>query len=346
MVGGKSVSLLAKWTPSENTSSKETVAQAYKFRKFLGWTSKKYRKTLSALRKYIDVVEVKMCANQWNDIDFSKVPSKASLTYRKTFEKRAGDSYKEFLTKVESGEAKINAATLYPYDVLRTLVESGKSETSIRAADLQWRSLPNFVEGDGKGLVIADTSGSMYGLPLYVAVSLAIYFSERNNGPFKDVFLTFSNYPLFHRLVGNNLLEKWNNLDQSGWDMNTNLQEALDLVLNTAVQNHVEQKDLPTVLLVISDMEFDRGNQANDKTNYELAKEKFKAAGYRIPNIVWWQVNSHQNNCPVKATDSGVAVVSGSHPSILKQIGATSFLTPRSLMLKTITDKRYDSVII
>jgi hypothetical protein len=287
-----------------------------------------------------------MCAHDWANINFEQVPSKASLNYRKAFEKRAGDFYKEYLSKVEKGEAKINAGALYPYDILRTLVENQQSPTSVKAADLQWKALPNYVEGDGKGLVIADTSGSMHGLPLYVAVSLAIYFAERNNGPFKDVFMTFSNTPCFHRLVGNNLLEKYKNLDDSGWDMNTNLQASLDLILKTAKENRVAQKDLPRVLFIISDMQFDAADSRNDKTNYEVMKAKFKHAGYDMPNIVWWQVNSSQNNVPVKVTDSGVAIVSGSHPSILKQICSTSFLTPLGLMLKAITDKRYDAVVV
>lgn len=346
MKSEKNVSLLAKWLKSENTSSQESRALATKFRESLNWNSKKYRKTLSQLRKYIDIVETKMCAKQWDDINFEKVPSKASLNYRKAFEKRAGDSYKEYLSKVEKGEAKIHAGTLYPYDILRAVLESRSSGTSVKAADLQWKALPNYVEGDGKGLVIADTSGSMHGLPLYVAVSLAMYFAERNNGPFKDVFMTFSNTPTFHRIVGNNILEKYNNLDQNGWDMNTNLQASLDLILKTAIANKVAQKDLPSVLFIISDMQFDPASSSNDKTNYELAKVKFERAGYRIPNMVWWQVNSTQNNVPVKVTDSGVAMVSGSHPSILKQICSTSFLTPLGLMMKAITDKRYDSVVV
>lgn len=346
MKGEKNVSLLAKWLKSENTSSQESRALATKFRESLGWNSKKYRKTLSQLRKYIDIVEAKMCAKKWDDINFEQVPSKASLNYRKAFEKRAGDCYKEYLSKVEKGEAKIHAATLYPYDILRAVLESRSTATSVKAADLQWKALPNYVEGDGKGLVIADTSGSMHGLPLYVAVSLAIYFAERNNGPFKDVFMTFSNTPAFHRIVGNNILEKYNNLDQNGWDMNTNLQSSLDLILKTAVANKVAQKDMPSVLFIISDMQFDPASSSNDKTNYELAKVKFERAGYRIPNMVWWQVNSTQNNVPVKVTDSGVAMVSGSHPSILKQICSTSFLTPLGLMMKAITDKRYDSVVV
>ncbi len=346
MKAEKSVSLLAKWLKSENTSSKESRHFATQFRKALGWNSKKYRKTLSQLRDYINVVEVKMCANQWNSIDFEKVPSKATSNYKKAFEKKAGESYKNYLSRVEKGEAVIHSDTLYPYDILRDVVENGQTPTSLKTADLQWKALPNFIEGDGKGLVIADTSGSMHGLPLYVAVSLAIYFAERNNGPFKDVFLTFSNHPAFHRLVGNNICEKWNNLDRTGWDMNTNLQASFDLILQTAIQNRVAQKDMPTTLLVVSDMQFDVGNDSNNKTNFEIMKEKFKNAGYNLPNVVWWQVNSRKDNVPIKFNDMGVALVSGSHPSILKQICTSQFLTPVGLMMKAITDKRYDAVVI
>lgn len=346
MEDGKSVSLLAKWLKSENTSSKESVAQARKFRKFLGWNSKKYRKTLSKLRNHIDVVEVKMCAGQWDEINFEQVPSKATLNYRKAFEKQAKESYVEYLAKVEKGEAKINTAALYPYDILRTLVENVNSAMSIKAADLQWRALPNFIDGDGKGLVIADTSGSMHGLPLYIAISLAIYFAERNNGPFKDVFMTFSQHPTFHRLIGNNLLEKWENLDHGGWDMNTNLQASFDLILKTALANKVGQKDIPEYLLIVSDMQFDQASSSNDKTNFEVMKDKFENAGYKIPNVVWWQVDSRQNNVPITYSDSGAALVSGSHPSILKKICSSKFLSPVGLMMSTITDKRYDSVVI
>jgi hypothetical protein len=344
MKTGNTVSLLAKWMKSENTSSKESVALARKFREVLGWSSKKYRKTLSALRKYIDVVEVKMCAGEFDKIKFGQVPSRAHANYKKAFERQSGVKYSEYLNKVEKGDDKINAGALFPYDILRSVVEGGLSPTALKAADLQWKALPNYVEGGGKGLVIADTSGSMHGLPLYVAVSLAMYFAERNVGPFKDVFMTFSKNPCFHRIIGNNLREKWDNLDQGDWDMNTNLQASLDLILNTAKTNRVSQEDMPSVLLIVSDMQFDQGNVYNTSTNFEIIREKFQRSGYKMPNIVWWQVNSTQNNVPVKFNDEGVALVSGSHPSILKKICNVKYLTPMELMMSAITDKRYDSV--
>ena len=346
MKAGKPTSLCAKWLKSSNTSSPESRRLGELTRKSLGWSSKKYRKTLSALREYIDVVEVKMCAREWNEINFEHTPSKALLNYRKAFEKRANESFADYLKRVEKGEATIATGALYPYDILRTVVESGTAGLALKTADLQWKNLPNYIEGDGKGLVIADTSGSMHGLPLYVAVSLAIYFAERNMGPFKDVFMTFSQRPCFHRLVGNNILEKWQNLDHGGWDCNTNLQAALDLILTTAHDNRVSQKDMPSTLFIVSDMQFDIASSRNDKTNFEVMKKKFASAGYELPRVVWWQVDARQNNVPVTFSDAGVALVSGSHPSILKKICTTEFLTPLGLMLKAITDKRYDSVVV
>ena len=158
--------------------------------------------------------------------------------------------------------------------------------------------------------------------------------------------MTFSMRPCFHRLVGNNILEKWNNLDSGGWDGNTDLQASFDLILKTAVANRVAQKDMPSVLFIVSDMQFDMASTSNDKTNFEVMKEKFERAGYKLPNVVWWQVDSRQNNVPIKFSDAGCALVSGSHPSILKQICTTEFLTPMGLMLKAITDKRYDAVVV
>ena len=344
MKAGKPVSLLAKWLKSENTSSRESVFLAIKFRKALDWSSKKYRKTLSTLRKYIDVVEVKMCANQFNEINFGKLPSKAHLNYRKSFEKRAGENYKEYLAKVEKGEDKINASALYPYDILRAIVES-TTITTIKAADLQWKALPDYVKEGGSGICICDVSGSMDGLPLYVSISLGIYFAERNIGPFKDVFMTFSNTPCFHRIIGNNLREKWNNFDRTGWGMNTDLVSSFRLILNTAVKNGVEPKDMPSKIFVITDMEFDYCSSGRN-TNFQEIDEMYKRAGYDRPGLIFWNVDSRNNHNPVVFNDNNVCLVSGCSPSILKSIMGKKILSPMEVMLDTITNKRYDSVVV
>lgn len=345
---GGSVSLLAKWLKSENTSSKESCRLGKLTRETLELSPKKYRKVLSALRRYIKVVEVNMCANNWKEIDFSKVTSKAAMTYKKAFGKHNPEGFANFLKKVETGEVKINAGALYPYEILRSIMHE-RDEMSAKSLNLQWKAMPNFLEGnEHKGLVIADTSGSMSGMPILVSISLAIYFAERNVGPFKDVFLTFSERPTFHKIVGNNLKEKFDSLDQGGWDMNTNLQAAFDLVLSTAVKNKVPAKDMPTVLYIVSDMEFDAA--CGSSTNFESLKAKFKAAGYKLPVVVFWNVNSRNDQNPVCFDDAGTVLVSGCSPTILKAVLAGVELKgekvdPLTVMLGKINDERYNRVV-
>lgn len=345
MKAGKPVSLLAKWAKSENTSSGESVVLARKFREFLGWNSKKYRKTLSALRKHIDVVEVKMCAGLFDQINFERVPAKATTNYRKAFEKRAETSYKDFLSKVEKGEAKINASTLYPYDILRTVVENSQTATSLKAADLQWKALPDFVKNGGRGICICDVSGSMNGLPLYVSISLGIYFAERNIGPFKDVFITFSNTPKFHRIIGNNILEKWNNFDKTGWDMNTDLISSFRLILDTAVKYKVNPEDMPEKVFCITDMEFDACTN-NTRTNFHTIDKMYNDAGYKRPEIVFWNVDSKNNHMPITTDDKGVCLVSGCSPSIINNILNKQHISPMDVMMTTINSERYNKIVI
>ncbi len=356
MKAGESVSLLAKWLKSENTSSKESVRLARKTREALELTPKRYRKILSALRKHIDVLEVKMCSGDWANINFERVPSKASLNYRKAFGKHDQARYAAYLESVKKGEAKINAGAIFPYEIFRSLVKNPSGYSSmpptaqeILQADLQWKAMPNWMgKNEHKGIVIADCSGSMFsGVPnIFVSVSLAIYFAERNVGPFKDLWMNFSESPTFQRLMGQNLWEKYQNMDKNNWGGTTNLQSAFDLILRTAVQNKVAQKDLPDVLYVVSDMEFDGACSHNDKTNFQVMQQKYKAAGYELPRVVWWNVASRNDNFPIRADDTGTALVSGCSPSILKSLlGAITF-DPLSIVYETVNTPRYERVTV
>lgn len=346
-----SVSLLAKWAKSENTSSKESVRLARKTREALGWSSRKYRKTLSALRSYIDVVEVKMCANEFNDIDFQKVPSKALMTYKGAFKKHDENRWKSYLEKVEKGEAKINAKALYPYELLRT-IWSEQDETAIKALDLQWKNQPDWLaENPHKGLVLADCSGSMTSnnmLPLAVSVSLAIYFAERNTGPYKDCFMTFSTNCKLQRLVGRNLKEKAYNLDKEGWCGSTNLQSAFDAILDAAVKNRVEEEDMPSVLYIVSDMEFNQACDLNGvkSKNFDVAKQKYAKAGYKFPKIVFWNVNARNDQFPITEDENGVCLVSGCSPSILKSVLSGKDFNPMAILDETIGQERYNKVTL
>ena len=352
MKKGESVSLLAKWLKSENTSSEESRKLGRKTREALELSPKKYRKILSALRKHIEVLETKMCAGEWDSINFERVPSKASMNYRKAFGRHDQDRYAAYLKSVEKGEAKMNAGSVFPYEILRSVIgngcRSGVSAQEALQADLQWKSMPNWLEGNEHyGLVIADVSGSMTSpemLPILVSVSLALYFAERNTGPFKDFWLNFSSSPTFQKFQGNTLLEKYNNMDKSNWSQSTNLQAAFDLILNTSVKNKVAQKDMPSVLYIVSDMEFNATSAGN--TNYDSIKEKYKKAGYKLPRLVWWNVNSRNDNFPIRSDENGTALVSGCSPSILKSLLSAKSFDPLSIVYETVNSPRYERVTV
>lgn len=351
MKAGESVSLCAKWLKSENTSSAESRTLGRKTREALELTPKKYRKILSALRKHIDVLERKLCAKDWTSVDYEKVPSKASLIYRKAFGKHDQERYAAYLKSVEKGEAKINASAIFPYEILRSILGYGVNSMDKTQADLQWKAMPNWLEGNEHyGLVVADLSGSMFGhngaLPALVAISLAIYFAERNVGPFKDVWMNFSDSPSFQKLVGNTLAEKVANMDKNNWGGTTNLQSAFDMILATAKKNKIKQSDMPSVLYIVSDMEFDSACQSNSKTNFDVMKEKFAAAGYELPRVVWWNVASRNDNFPIRADERGAALVSGCSPSILKSLLSAKAFDPMSIVYETVNSPRYERVVV
>ena len=209
--------------------------------------------------------------------------------------------------------------------------------------------MPNWMgKKEHKGIVIADCSGSMFsGVPnIFVAVSLAIYFAERNVGPFKDLWMNFSESPSFQRLMGSNLYEKYQNMDKHNWGGTTNLQSAFDMILRTAVQNGVAQKDMPQVLYIVSDMEFDSAGGYNNRTNFQVMKDKYLAAGYQIPNVVWWNVAGRNENFPIRVDDTGTCLVSGCSPSILKSLLSAEAFDPMSIVYEVTNSPRYERVTV
>lgn len=339
MEAGEKVSLAAKWTPSANASSKEKRRLGRKFCAHLGVTEREFRKGLTALRKYSDVLEVRLSAGEWKGIDYSKLPSKAGLNYRKAFGRHDPAGYAAFLAKVEKGQAKINAGTLFPYELATKVLYQGEKSATI---DAMWNALPDYLEGTNRNiLVVADTSGSMNGLPLATSVSLALYTAERNNGQFKDYFITFSSQPTLQKVVGRNVTEKLQNLCRAKWDMSTDLQRVFTLILNHAINGGVEAADMPTQVIIVSDMEF---NGACSGTNLDSIKAKYRAAGYPIPQLVFWNVNSTKNNVAAQANDKGVVLVSGSSPSVFKTLLGGKMFTPIDQMLETLNNPMYDLV--
>lgn len=327
-------SLLAKWLPSANTSSKETVKLGKQWAKYLGLSEKGYRHLLSKLRAKINIVEQKMSAGNW-DIDYESVPSKAHLIYRNAFKKHNPEKYAQYLASVEKGEKKINSSVLYPYELVRGYIDETK--------ELQWKALPNYFEdSDENILVMCDVSGSMESgnsgvVPMDVSVSLAIYAAERNQGLFHNAFITFTDVPKLVYLEGETLLDKIRETKEDvGY--NTNIQAAFDLVLKTALKHNLSQEEMPTKIFVISDMEFD---SCGPSTNFELVKRKYEQSGYVMPTLVFWNVASRNLQTPVTQNEKGVYLVSGCSPVVFKNALNCKATTPYEQMLDVLNGERY-----
>lgn len=360
MEKGKPVSLLAKWLKTESASNFESRELAKWTMKAVDMSARMYRRTLSALRKYIDVTEVKMTANEWDKIDYSKVPSRASLLYKNAFERHDEVRYRKFIEKVNNGEEKINAGVLYPHDIVsKYMVNSGWNSRIRKELDetleALWKNLPNTVKGDEMTLVVADGSGSMESTiggtsvtALDVANALAIYFAERAKGPYKDKYITFSSHPQFVDFSeATTLRDKLKIALGHSECSNTNIEAVFNLILDTAKRNGLKQEDIPANILIISDMEFDSCAESNsgyyrgvNKSLFNEIAERYEKAGYKLPRLVFWNVNSRTGTLPVIQNDLGVALVSGFSVNIAKMV-LSGELDPYKCLVKELESERY-----
>lgn len=325
--------LCAKWLPRKGQFARE-------LREYLKLTPKAYRKLIVGLS---DTVEQKMSSNEWSKINYSHVPSLAASRYQKAFNKKDAERYEEYKESLAKGDAKVNAIAVYPYDVVKSIMQGGDKEVSLA----QWNSLPNFI-GDEMILPMVDVSGSMTWVkvgnnknltPLDVALSLGLYLADKNTGVFKDVFLTFSENSELMKLQGN-LLDKLSQMKYSDVGMSTNLCKAFDAILSLAAKNFVKQTDMPKYILILSDMQFNQASNREDNA-LSMMKRKYETYGYELPKIVFWNLNAH-DNVPVKFNEQGVALVSGFSPSIMKSVLAAKAFSPIDIMLNTIMVDRYN----
>lgn len=335
--------LAAKWTPRKGSVANQ-------FREYLGWSPKFYRKTLVNLT---NVVEQKMCSNNWDIIEFSKVPSLAAARYKAAFHRHT-QKYAEYVAKLVKGDdptVKVNASAVYPYDVIKGVIshfgDRHLSDTERNLIIKQWEALPNFMN-DTKVLPMVDVSGSMYCSAgksqgttcVEVATSLGIYCADKNSGVFKDLVLTFSESPQLMKLYGN-VVQKLIQLNQADWGMSTNLHAAFTKVLEVARKNNVPAEEMPEMVLIFSDMQFNSCTRFDDSA-HEMIARKYEDYGYKLPKIVFWNLNSYDNT-PVEATTSGVALVSGFSPSVMKAVlsGNLEDFSPESIMMQTVMVDRY-----
>lgn len=343
-------SLLAKWLHSENTSSKESKRLGRKTREFLRMTPRQYRKTLSTLRDKISVIESKISRGEWESINYEHVPSKAGLKYRKAFARHDGTRYNEYITSVAKGEKKINVKDLYPYEIVQNAWTATQSD--VATLDAMWNNLPNyFGETNTRGIVVADVSGSMSGRPMDVSISLAIYCAERNKGPFHNKFITFSGRPTLQTVVGADIVEKATNLRRADWEMNTNIEAVFNLILKAANTNNLTNDDLPTHLYIVSDMEFDDatrkcGCATTDQKLFQTIKHKFDAAGLDMPMLVFWNVDSRNDQFPMSMDERGFQLVSGCSPSIFASLLSNQNVSAYDLMLDVLNGERYEPIVL
>lgn len=326
-------SLLAKWLPSHRTHNVNSLV-AKKIMKSLNMTEKEYRKTLSQLRNKLNIVEKNLTEKTYENIDFSKVPTKAMLKYTNAYMKRMSNKYSKYKDSVKKGETKINTEGLFAYEIVKKILWGEKNDDELY--DLMWNNQKDVLKGcETNVLVMADTSGSMTcygGIPYATSIGLALYTAKRNTGIFKNHFITFSDKPYLCEIKGKTIKEKIANIPSI--IANTDIDKAFELILKTAKENKLKQVELPSHLLIISDMEFDRGVYSKNGTNFAGWRQAFEESGYKLPIIIFWNVAGAIQGVPATRFDNDVAMISGFSTNILENLLTLENYTPTNIMLE------------
>lgn len=338
-------SLAAKWVPRQGRGP-QNGAVAKKLRKYLDYNDpKSWRKMLAELSKSAPTVEQQMSAGQWDNINFEHVPSLAHSRYRTAFYTRQPERFTQFLADVKSGEKKINASAIFPHDVIRGINIYNYKSVQNDAIIAQWNALPDYLNGTTERILpLVDVSGSMdctvggNTTAMDVAVALGLYLSERLDGAFKDHFMTFSANPKLELLTGN-VVQRTLQLRRAEWGMNTNFRKVFRVLLNQAMKFNLPESEMPTKIMVFSDMQFDQADHS-DTTSFDDIKEIYEQHGYTMPTIIFWNLRDG-GTMPVTKHESGTALVSGFSPAIMKDLLGGS-LTPESVMLAAVGKDRYD----
>ena len=345
---GHAVSLLAKWIKTADASSDATRKLGILTAKKLGYSVYEFKRIVRALRKRIGIVEALMSAGKWEEITYSAVPSRAMMIYRAAFTRHDEERFRAFIQKAQTGEETIHSGTLYPYDIIEKMLGMGMGRKLINedaVLEAQWKALPNYVAPGTNALVIADTSGSMFGRPMATSVGLAVYFAERNTGAYHNMSMPFSGQSTIQILRGETLAQKLSSINMNDWANNTNLKAAFEHVLQIAISNHVPKEEMPKSLIVISDMEIDYCTD-REWTFYRLMKEKFHDNGYEIPNVVFWNVNSRHDLFHADWERAGVQLVSGQSASTFLSVMRCIDMTPFEAMEYILNDERYSAITV
>ena len=342
---GEEVSLLGKWLPSVNTSNKEACRMGKRIAKALGMTEEQYRKTLVRLRAKIKIIENNLREKDYT-FDYAAQPAWALLKYRFAFRNHDRERYAAFLSSVERGEVTMHTGTLYPYDIVARALNFRGTAFDRKALDVTWNAQEDFAP-EGNALCVIDGSGSMYScgnpVPATVALSLGIYFAERNRGEFHNRFITFSRTPQLVTIDGKDIVDKVRYCRLFNEVSTTNIRKVFDLILDTAVKYRIPQSEMPETLYIISEMEFDRCAEDSSLTNFEYAKQQFEAHGYNLPKVVFWNIQSRNMQQPVRMNEQGVALVSGCTPRTFEMVTGGNY-NPATVMLRILCSERYAPV--
>ena len=359
----KTPSLLAKWLKSENTSSQKSRELANKTRAAFGMNHKQYRKTLSVLRERINIVERLMSENRWDELEFDKIPSRAGMIYKNAFARhdiermKQDPSVQSYADFAKDTTKKVNADVLNPVDIANRIFGGQvRTDTDRAIIDKYWSCLKDYYNGrEENGIAICDVSGSMCGQPLNAAVSMSAYIAERGKGPFKDHFITFSNNPALVRFEGVDTYDKFRRAANAEWGGSTNVEAAMDLMLNVAIKNNVPASDMPTTLYIFSDMEFNGcltcgpasmgrwggGTYVRDTdTLFETIAKRWAAYGYELPRVIFWNLNARQENIP--ALGGRFSYVSGFSMNMVETI--LSGKDGYDLMMAKLDSPRYECI--
>lgn len=352
MNAGKSISLLAKWIATPDSKSERTREIGKLTAKKLGYTFKtmsEYKKKLRKMRKYLDLPEAKMCTGKWDEIEYSKCSGRFLLKFRSAIMKHDSDRWNAYIESVNKGSGKMNAGTITPADIIYQVRTNYRDEL-----EAMWKSLPDVCEGNA--IVMCDTSGSMTGgcygqsiKPIDVAFGLSLYLAQRNVGPFKDMMINFSSYPKCIELNAATLIGNYDIASRAEVNYSsTNLEGAFEMLLRTAVDNHVKQEDLPQAIIIVSDMQVNcvKGVTNGRMTFYDYIKRMYEAEGYRLPQVVFWNVNATNPTFHASASDNGVSLVSGYSTNVYKQVMENIGTTPYDLMMEVVNSKRYEKLAV
>lgn len=326
-------SLLAKWLPSHSTHSKSNK-YAKRIVKLLGITEKEYRIMLSSIRTKINIVEKNLTNKEYDSIIFDEVPSKAMLKYNNVFNNKIKSRFNEYKKSLKKGESKINTGGLFCYEIIKKIMDKSCQREVLNA---MWENQKCISIGDKNVLVVADTSGSMWcngGIPYASSIGLAIYTAQRNKGVFKDTFITFSKKPKLHKVKGNDIIDKYKNIKTIV--ANTDIDKVFELILNTMISSNSSKEDIPSHIIIISDMEFDAGVYSSDGTNFDGWKKSFNVHGYELPKIIFWNVAGHTRGFPVTKNDNDVIMISGFSTNLLEGIFDVENFNPSNQMLNAL----------